>query len=60
MIQSWLTDMILQEEYAERAELGWLWSCTKMSEFSFEEKVGCAKRAVLEWLWLEVCSFVSY
>ena len=26
MIQSWLIDMIIQEEYAERAELGWLWS----------------------------------
>ena len=60
MIQSWLTDMILQEEYAERAELGWLWSCTKMSEFSFAEKDGCSDRAMLEWLWLEVLGFVSH
>ena len=60
MIQSWLIDMIIQEEYAERAELGWLWSYTKVSEFSFAEKDGCAKRAMLEWLWLEVLSFVSH
>ena len=60
MIQSWLIDMILQEQYAKRAELGWLWSCTKMSEFSFTEKDGCSERAMLEWLWLEVLSFVSH
>ena len=57
LIQSWLIDMIMQEEYAE---LGWLWSYTKMLEFSFAGKDGCAKRAKLEWLWLEVLSFVSH
>ena len=42
LIQSWLIDMIMQEEYAE---LGWLWSYTKMLEFSFAGKDGCAERA---------------